>query len=76
MFIYRSTLDVDDIILDLVKELSKVQAAARAWRTPVYEAFNDNRFFNCSPEVAMKWRPIVLALMEADKTVFSDLLGG
>jgi hypothetical protein len=58
----------------MIKELSKIQATARAWRAPVQEAFNDSRFFNCSPAIAMKWRPIITALMDTDKTVFSDLL--
>ena len=71
----RSTLDVEDVILDIIKEMAKIQAAARAWRAPVQEAFNDTRFFNCSPVVAMKWRPIISALMDTDKMVFSDLLG-
>lgn len=69
-----STLDVEDVILDIIKELSKIQAAARAWRAPVQETFNDTRFFNCSPQVAMKWRPIISSLMDTDKIVFSDLL--
>lgn len=69
-----STLDVDDVILEMIKEMSKVQAATRAWRGPVQEAFNDTRFFNCTLDTAMKWRPIVSALMDSDKTVFSDLL--
>ncbi|KAG9047301.1 hypothetical protein FS842_000675 [Serendipita sp. 407] len=69
-----AALEVEDIILDIIKEMSKIQAATRAWRAPVQEAFNDTRFFNCTPEVAMKWRPIISALMDADKTVFSDLL--
>lgn len=66
---------MEDAILDIIKEMAKIQAAARAWRAPVQEAFNDTRFFNCSPQVAMKWRPIISALMDTDKMVFSDLLG-
>jgi hypothetical protein len=65
---------VEDVILDIIKEMSKIQAAARAWRAPIQEAFNDTRFFNCSPTVAVKWRPIIFALMDTDKMVFSDLL--
>jgi hypothetical protein len=58
----------------MIKELSKIQATARTWRAPVQEAFNDSRFFNCSPAIAMKWQSIITALMDTDKTVFSDLL--
>jgi hypothetical protein len=66
---------VDDITLGIIKELSKIQAAARGWRTPVGEAFNDTRFFECSPEVAVKCQSIITALMDTDKTIFGDLLG-
>jgi len=38
------------------------------------DVFNDARFFNCSPEAAQKWKPLVRALVDTDKTVFPDLL--
>lgn len=73
--IYRQTIDLDETTLDIIKELSRIPAAARAWRPTVADAFNDARFFNCSPEAAQKWRPLVRALVDTDKTVFSELLG-
>jgi len=72
---YRQTIDLDETTLDIIKELSKIPAAARAWRPTVADAFNDARFFNCSPEAAQRWRPLVRALVDTDKTVFLDLLG-
>lgn len=68
-------MDVEPIILDIIREMVKIPAAARSWRTTVNEAFNDVRFFNCSPAVASKWKPLVKALVDGDKTVFSDILG-
>jgi hypothetical protein len=72
---YRQTIDLDETTLDIIKELSKIPAAARAWRPTVADAFNDARFFNCTPDAAQKWRPLVRALVDKDKTVFPDLLG-
>lgn len=72
---YRQIIDLDETTLDIIKELSRIPAAARAWRPTVVEVFNDVRFFNCSPEAAQKWRPLVRALVDTDKTVFPDLLG-
>ena len=74
--VYRPTIDLDETTLDIIKELSRIPAAARAWRPTVVDVFNDARFFNCSPEAAQKWRPLVRALVDTDKTVFPDLLGG
>lgn len=73
--IYRQTIDLDETTLDIIKELSKIPAAARAWRPTVADVFNDARFFNCSPEAAQKWRSLIRALVDTDKTVFPDLLG-
>lgn len=73
--IYRQTIDLDETTLDIIKELSKIPAAARAWRPTVADVFNDARFFNCSPAAAQKWRSLIRALVDTDKTVFPDLLG-
>ena len=72
---YRQTIDLDETTLDIIRELSRIPAAARAWRPTVADAFHDARFFHCSPEAAQKWRPLVRALVDTDKTVFPDLLG-
>jgi len=72
---YRQTIDLDETTLDIIKGLSRIPAAARAWRPTVADAFNDIRFFNCSPEAAQRWRPLLRALVDTDKTVFPDLLG-
>ena len=39
------------------------------------DLLNDNRLFNCTPEDANKWRPIVKSLYDSDKTTFPELLG-
>ncbi|BEI90230.1 uncharacterized protein CcaverHIS019_0303000 [Cutaneotrichosporon cavernicola] len=66
---------VDDIILCLLQELTKIPAAVKSWRPPVGDAFNDNRFFRMPPKEAEQWRPLVCALMDSDKERLSDLLG-
>lgn len=66
---------VDDVILSLLQELTKIPAAVKSWRPPVGDAFNDNRFFRMSPKEAEQWRPLVCALMDSDKERLSDLLG-
>lgn len=69
------TLDVDDSVLDTLRELSKIPPGAKAWRSPVSDALNDNRFFNATPETSQKWRPIIRALIESDRQALPELLG-
>lgn len=68
-------MDVDYTTVSIVREMSRIQAALKAWRTPVMELLNDNRLFNGSADVAEPWKPIVRALYDADKTAFPELLG-
>jgi hypothetical protein len=68
------TFEIDDSILHLLAELTKVPAAFKAWRSQVLEAFSDNRFFYGPPSNAGEWRPIVQALVASDKERFPDLI--
>lgn len=70
------TLDFDPVVLDIVAEMAKLPGTLKAWRTQVAEAFQDNRFFNCTPATSEKWRPLIFALMSSDKERFTELLGG
>lgn len=72
---FSKTLDVDDAVLDTLRELSKIPPGAKAWRGPVSDAFNDNRFFNSTPEVSQKWRSIIRALLDSDRQALPELLG-
>ncbi|KAL0951843.1 hypothetical protein HGRIS_008504 [Hohenbuehelia grisea] len=67
-------MDIDTTILNILREMSRIPAALKAWRAPVTELLNDNRLFNCSPETAEKWQPIIKALFDADKSAFPELL--
>ncbi|KDQ15544.1 hypothetical protein BOTBODRAFT_65254 [Botryobasidium botryosum FD-172 SS1] len=69
------TLDVEAVILDILREMSKIPSASKAWRGPVSDALNDNRFFNTSPKMSGNWRPLVRALMDADRQGFAELIG-
>jgi hypothetical protein len=66
--------EVDESVLLLLGELTKVPAAFKAWRTTVLEVFSDNRFFGGPPSMAAAWRPIVQALLASDKERFADLV--
>lgn len=70
---YRS-FEVDDAILELLSELTKVPAALKSWRSQVLEVYNDNRFFYGSPSTASKWKHIVQALITSDKERFPELI--
>lgn len=68
------TFDVDESVLLLLGELTKVPAAFKAWRATVLEVFSDNRFFSGPPSTAAAWRPIVQALLASDKERFADMI--
>ena len=68
------SFEVDESVLLLLSELTKVPAAFKAWRATVLEVFSDNRFFGGPPSMAEAWRPIVQALLASDKERFADLV--
>jgi hypothetical protein len=68
-------MDVDNSVIHLLQEMTRIPAALKSWRTPVLDLLNDNRIFNCTPEDANKWRPIVKALYDSDKTALPEILG-
>src|ERR1700722_17017986 len=68
-------LDLDDTMIDIVREMTKIPPALKAWRGPVTELLNDNRFFNSNAETAAKWKIVMKALFDTDKTAFPELLG-
>ncbi|KDQ63058.1 hypothetical protein JAAARDRAFT_53285 [Jaapia argillacea MUCL 33604] len=67
-------LDVDPTVLDLVREMTKIPAALKAWRGPVTDVLNDNRFFNSTSQSAQKFRPIIRALFDVDRASVGELL--
>ena len=68
-------MDIDTAVIAILQEMTRIPAALKSWRAPVIDLLNDNRFFNCDPEDAGKWRSIIKALYDSDKTAFSELLG-
>ncbi|CAA7265849.1 unnamed protein product [Cyclocybe aegerita] len=68
-------MDVDSTVIQILQEMTRIPTALKSWRTPVSDLLNDNRLFNCNPEDAMKWKPIVKSLYDSDKTTFPELLG-
>jgi hypothetical protein len=68
-------MDIEDSVVDILRELSKIPAALKAWRSPIADLLNDNRLFNCNADAPAKWRPIIKALFDADKSAFADVLG-
>ncbi|KAG8967964.1 hypothetical protein FRC03_008985 [Tulasnella sp. 419] len=69
------TIEMDPNVLRILSEMAKIPIAIKAWKNPLVELFNDNRFFNGPPEMAHKWRPLIRSLIEADKQVVTELLG-
>ncbi|EPQ60111.1 hypothetical protein GLOTRDRAFT_101965 [Gloeophyllum trabeum ATCC 11539] len=67
-------LDIDPAVLDIIRQMTRIQSALKAWRGPVVEALNDNRFFNSSPEAGSKWKDIIKALFDADRAAFAELM--
>lgn len=68
-------MDVDATVILIIQEMSHIPMVLKSWKTPIVDLLNDNRLFNCNPSDAMKWRPIVKALYESDKTALPELLG-
>lgn len=64
----------DSSILAIVYELTRVPPAAKTWRFPVGDAFNDPRFFGIDADDAVLWKPLICSLMDTDKERFTELL--
>ncbi|KAF7302659.1 Dopey-N domain-containing protein [Mycena chlorophos] len=67
-------MDVDPAVLSMIEEMTKIPSTLKTWRPPVVELLNDNRLFNCNPESADKWKPIMKSLFDLDKAAFPELL--
>ncbi|KAF9524082.1 Dopey, N-terminal-domain-containing protein [Crepidotus variabilis] len=67
-------MDVDTTAILTLQEMTRIPTALKSWRSTVVDLLNDNRLFNCTPEDAVKWRPIVKALYDADKASFAELI--
>ncbi|WAQ81113.1 hypothetical protein PtA15_1A451 [Puccinia triticina] len=66
--------ELDVTILNLLVEMTKHPAANRAWRAYVADSLSDPKFFNNSPELGRRWRPIIQALFNTDKERFTEML--
>ncbi|KAF9056037.1 Dopey, N-terminal-domain-containing protein [Panaeolus papilionaceus] len=68
-------MDVDATVIQIFYELTKIPAALKSWKSPMLDLLNDNRLFNCNPNDAARWKPIVKAFYDSDKTAMPELLG-
>ena len=75
MIISRRPLDVEDDLVAIIREMTKISVAVKAWRSPVTDCLNDNRCFNSTADAGEKWMPMVKALFDTDKTALAELLG-
>ncbi|KAG1754714.1 Dopey, N-terminal-domain-containing protein [Suillus paluster] len=66
--------DADAVVVDIFREMIKIPPAMKVWRGAVIDVLYDHRIFNSNSSVATKWKPIIKALFDADKTSFPDLL--
>ncbi|KAG2155714.1 Dopey, N-terminal-domain-containing protein [Suillus clintonianus] len=67
-------LDADVVVVDIFREMIKIPPAIKVWRSAVIDVLYDNRIFNSNSSVATKWKPVIKAVFDADKTSFPDLL--
>ena len=61
-------------MVDIVTELTKLPPALKVWRTPVSDILYDSRLFQSNHAVALRWKSIIKALFDSDKTSFGELL--
>ncbi|KAG1868238.1 Dopey, N-terminal-domain-containing protein [Suillus subalutaceus] len=67
-------LDADVVVVDIFREMIKIPPAMKVWRVAVIDVLYDQRIFNSNSNVATKWKPIIKAVFDGDKTSFPDLL--
>ncbi|KAJ3809392.1 Dopey, N-terminal-domain-containing protein [Lentinula aff. lateritia] len=67
-------MEVDQIVVNIVYEMSKIPSAFKTWKSLVTELLNDNKVFNGAPGAAESWKPIVKTVFDTDKTSFPELL--
>ncbi|KAH9982294.1 Dopey, N-terminal-domain-containing protein [Lactifluus volemus] len=68
-------LDFDPTTFTILREITRISAAMKAWRGVISDVINDPRFFSCSAEAGMDFRSIIHTWIDTDKGVFADFLG-
>ncbi|EJF67133.1 hypothetical protein DICSQDRAFT_151482 [Dichomitus squalens LYAD-421 SS1] len=68
-------LDVEEDLVAIIREMTKINVAVKAWRAPVTDCLNDNRCFNSTADAGEKWMPMIKALFDTDRTALAELLG-
>ncbi|KDN44268.1 hypothetical protein K437DRAFT_257137 [Tilletiaria anomala UBC 951] len=66
--------DVDVATLELLRQLCSMPHSVKTWRSQVYEAFHDARFFRVSSVAVDRWKPIILHLYTLDKERLSEAI--
>lgn len=68
-------LDFDPTISTILREMTRISVAVKAWRGVISDIVIDSRFFVSSVEAGTDFRSIIEAWVDADKSVFPDFLG-
>ncbi|CAE6451535.1 unnamed protein product [Rhizoctonia solani] len=71
----KNAIDNQPTIMAMMEELVKQQVAVRAWRPPLAEAFEDQRFFARDPDAGLAWCPLIRAYVRSDKLAIPDIVG-
>jgi len=71
----KNVLDNQPTIMTMMEPLVKQQAAVRAWRPALAEAFDDHRFFARDVAAGTRWCPLIRAYVLSDKLAISDIVG-
>ncbi|CAG8433328.1 13062_t:CDS:10 [Ambispora gerdemannii] len=65
---------INQIILDMLCELSQIPSVYPRWRKEVWDVFIDNRFFTMNSAYAKKWHGIMKIIMISEKERFLEIL--
>ncbi|KAH9920216.1 Dopey, N-terminal-domain-containing protein [Epithele typhae] len=68
-------LDIEDDIIAIIREMTKINIAVKAWRPPVFDSLSDNRCFNSTADAGQAWMPMMKSFFDTDKTALPELLG-
>jgi hypothetical protein len=67
--------ELEDPIVSIIEQMSRISVAFKYWRTPATDVFNDSKFFAATAEAGLKWRTVITSMIETDKSALTELIG-
>ncbi|PKI83135.1 hypothetical protein MVES1_003069 [Malassezia vespertilionis] len=68
------TLEIPDLVLDLLKSITRVPGTLKTWRSLVVDVFYDAKFFSLAPQEGEQWTAIFTALYTVDRERLEDVI--